>query len=351
MSQDRLTRRSLHCLISQGLLISLTASLLVSCIGADPLRVGFAAHLTGTHGELGVQERNGIQLAVEETNAAGGLAGRSVELVVEDDLGTPEGARSADRKLIDAGVVAIISHATSGQSLAGLSVTDPARVVMLSPTTSNLELSGRDGYCFRIVQTMTAQAQHSAQYIYESLGDTMVVQASFSSMAQPDVAPLVAKSHAENPDGLLIIAADIDTALIARRTRLIGWSAPLFTTSWTQTETLIHNGGQAVEGLQLELISALNNQTPKYLEFKAHYQERFGLAPSFGAVLGYEAAGVLAVALQETGGEAEGLRQALVGIKNFERLSDTFSLDENGDAVRPIHLGVIHNGQYIGAES
>jgi branched-chain amino acid transport system substrate-binding protein len=315
---------------------------------------------------------------VEEINAAGGVGGRPIKLVVQDDLGTPEGAQTADRELIDAGVVAIIGHATSGQTIAGLAVTNPARVVMLSPTATTPKLSGRDDFFFRILFSLADRAHSLAQHIYQGrnitrlavirdadntaysktyqeafaggyqlLGGILTADAGFSSKAQPDFTPMVAQLRASNPDGLLIIAADIDTALIAQRTRIMGWQIPLFTSSWAQTETLVNNGGRAVEGLELEIASAVNNQTQDYLDFKTRYQERFGQAPSFGAVAGYEAAKVLASALQKTGGKAESLPQALVGIKNFKGLADAFSFDRYGDVVRPFYLGAIRNGKYV----
>jgi branched-chain amino acid transport system substrate-binding protein len=145
----------------------------------------------------------------------------------------------------------------------------------------------------------------------------------------------------------LIIAADIDTALIAQRTRLMGWSVPLFTSSWAQTETLVNNGGRAVEGLELEIASAVESRTQDYLDFKKRYRSRFGQAPSFGAVLGYEAAKILAVALQKTGGKAEGLPKALIGVGKFKGLADDFSFDRYGDIMRPYYLGVIRDGKYV----
>jgi branched-chain amino acid transport system substrate-binding protein len=379
MNAFKFVRKSLRCLI---LLLWTAAFFLVNCTAKEPIRVGFVAQLTGVQAKLGVQERNGAQLAVEEINAAGGIVGRSIELVVRDDLGTPEGARAADQQLIDAGVVAIIGHATSGQTVAGLAVTNPARVVMLSPTTSTPELSGQDDYFFRIAQTLVSRAAMFAQHVYQdrnltriagiydtdntvyskafldafvakyqSLGGKVVAEASFSSRAQPDFAPLAAQLRASNPDGLLIIAADIDTALIAQRTRLIDWPIPLFASAWAQTETLISTGGRAVEGLEIEFSNPLDSQTPAYLDFKTRYQARFGQAPAFGAVLGYEAIKVLAAALQETGGRAEGLAQALAGIKNFKGLSDTFSFDTYGDVVRPAFLGVIRDSKYADIEA
>lgn len=340
--------------------------------------MGFVAQLTGVQAELGVQERNGVQLAVEEINAARGVAGRPIELIVQDDLGTPEGAQAADRELIEAGVVAIIGHATSAQTLAGLAVTNPAHVVMLSPTATSPELSGQDDYFFRLGSSLVSRAHALAQHIYQnrnivqiaaiydtdntayskayleafaskyqSLGGKLSAEAGFSSKSQPDFTSLMARLHASNPDGLLIIAADIDTALIAQRTRLMDWSLPLFTTAWAQTETLVNNGGQAIEGLEIEIAKALNDPSPAYLDFKTRYQARFGQTPTFGAVWGYEAAKVLAAALQETSGQAEGLTQALIGLQNFKGLTETFSFDKYGDVIHPFYLGTIRDGKYV----
>jgi branched-chain amino acid transport system substrate-binding protein len=381
-AQKKLMSKSSGHLIPVGWLIGILTFCLVGCVEKEPIRVGFVAQLTGVQAELGVQERNGVQLAVEEINAAGGVDGRPIELIVQDDLGTPEGAQAADRELIDAGVVAIIGHATSAQTLAGLAVTNPARVVMLSPTATTPELSGLDDFFFRVAYSLVDRAHALAQYIYQnrnisqiaaiydadnaayskafleaftgkyqSLGGEVVAETDFSSKSQPDFAPLVAQLRASNPDGLLIIAADIDTALIAQRTRLMDWPIPLFTSAWAQTETLINNGGQAVEGLEIEIANALNDQSPNYLDFETRYQARFGQAPAFGAALGYEAAQVLATALQETGGQAEGLAQALVGIENFKGLSDTFSFDRYGDVIRPFYLGTIRDGKYVDIEA
>lgn len=373
--------KSLWRLIPAGLLIWIAAFFPVNCSEKKTIRVGFSAQLTGVQSELGVQERNGVQMAMEEINAAGGIAGRPIELIVQDDLGTPEGARAADHELIKADVVAIIGHATSAQTMAGLPVINAAHVVMLSPTATTPELSGRDDYFFRISYSLKDRALAMAQHIYQgrritriavicdtdntayskafqeafagkfqSLGGQLTGEADFSSKSQPDFIPLVAQLHASNPDGLLIIAADIDTAFIAQRTRLMGWQIPLFTSAWAQTQTLISNGGQAVEGLEIEIANTHNDQAPDYLDFKTRYQSRFGRAPSFGAALGYEAAGVLAAALKKNGGKAERLGHALVSIKNFKGLSDTFSFDQYGDVIRPFYLGTIRDGKYADIE-
>ncbi len=366
------------CIILVILFIGTLGFFLEGYMKKKPILIGFAAQLTGRQAELGVQERNGVQLAVETINASGGVAGRKIELIVRDDLGIPEKAQVADRELIEAGVLAIIGHATSKQTLAGLEVTNPAHIVLLGPTVSTPKLSGLDDYFFRVYPSFKDSAQAFAQYTYQrsgitrmgiiydidniaftqtystvfvdkfqSLGGKIAGEISFSSMRQPDFSSLLMRLRASKAEGLLIIASDVDTALIAQRTRLMGWQIPLFTSAWAQTETLINNGGQAVEGLKLEQSYALTSQSPTFLDFQARYQARFGHAPSFGAAFGYESALVLAAALEKTGGKAEGLRQALVEIHDFRGLMDTFSIDGFGDVERPRYLSSISDGKFV----
>jgi len=361
-----------------GLLIGAMGLFISGCAKNEPIRVGFVADLTGKQAELGVQERNGVQLAVDKINASGGVAGRQIELIIRDDLGVPEVAKKVDRELIDAGVVAIIGHATSAQTVAGLEVTNPARVVLLGPTISSPALTGKYEYFFRVYPTFSNSAQAFAKHIYQNrkltklaiiydtdnaafsktyrnifagkylaLGGILTDDVSFSSAAKTNIDLLLPKLRAGNPAGILMIAADVDAALIAQRIRLTGWQVPLFSSAWAQTATLIYNGGKAVEGMELEQAYALSSQAPDFLDFKKRYQDRYGDFPSFGAAYGYEAAEVLAAALQKSDGQAEGLRQALLGIRDFRGLIDTFSFNQYGDVVRPFYLSVIRNGNFM----
>jgi len=347
----------------------------------EPIIIGFSAQLTGGQAELGVQERNGVQLEVEKINASGGIAGRKISLIIHDDLGIPKEAESGDDELIKEGAIAIIGHATSAQTLAGLKVTNPANVIMISATASTSELSGLDDYFFRVHPADKNRVQAFAKYIYErkgitdiaiiydkdnlvysnsystifndefqSLGGDITDEVSFSSVTQPDFSPLLSKLRDSKAEGLLIVASDIDTALIAQRARLMNWQIPMFVSGWAQTETLISNGGQAVEGMEIEQAYALTNQSSTFIDFQDSYKARFGNDSSFGAAYGYEAALVLSEALKKTDGNKEGLKQALLETTNFNGIMGTFSFDKFGDVERPWYLSTIRNGKFILAD-
>lgn len=344
----------------------------------NPILIGFAAQLTGNQAELGVQERNGAQIAVENINELGGIAGHKVELIVRDDCGIAKKAKSVDRELIKSGVLAIIGHATSEQTLSGFEVTNPAKVVLIGPTVSTPVLSNLDDYFFRVYPSFKESAQMFAQYIYKIndikriaiiydkdnaaysksystnfadkfrlLNGNIVGEFKFSSEEQKDFSPLLTKLRDAKAEGLLIIASDMDTALIAQRIRLMGWKTQLFTTSWSQTETLINNGGKAVEGIKFEQAYALTSKSNAFINFKSRYKDRFGNAPTFGAVLSYEATMALAEALKNTRGKAKGLREELIKINDLPGLIGNLSFDEFGDVERPFYLGTIRNGKFI----
>lgn len=360
------------------LLIAILGFFFIERKNNKPIIIGFAAQLTGRQAELGVQERNGAQLAIEEINGAGGIAGRKIELIIRDDSGIPEKAELVDSELVKAGAIAIIGHATSAQTLAGLKVTNPANVVMIGPTISTPELSVLDDYFFRVHPSFKSSSQTFAKYIYErtdisrmaiiydkdnlaytknysttfadkfqSLGGKITDEVGFSSIAQPDFSPLLSKLCETKAEGLLIMASDIDTALIAQRARLMGWQVPMFTSAWAQTETLINNGGQSVEEMKLEQAYDLTSQSSAFIDFKSRYKARFGTDPSFGAAYSYEAALVLTEALKKTNGNKNGLKQALLEIHDFKGLMDTFSFDRFGDVERPWYLSTIRNGKFV----
>lgn len=361
-----------------GILIGVCILFFTKSIKQEPIPIGFVADLTGNQAELGVQERNGVQLAIDKINAAGGINGKPIELIIRDDLGTPAGAKKADRELIDLGVAAIIGHATSQQTVAGLQITNPARVLLLSPTTSTPNLGGNFEYFFRVYPTFSDSAKGFAKHIYQnrklsklgilydtdntaytttyrkifadkylSVGGTIVGDISFSAAAKVDFNSILGELRANNAEGLLLITSDVDAAMIVQRARLLGWQIPLFASAWAQTATLIHNGGQTVEGMEIEQAYALNSQAPDFLDFKKRYQDRFGQLPSFGATFGYEAAMVLTSALQKTNGKSQGLRQAMLEMKDFKGLIDTFSFNESGDVVRPFYLSVIQDHKFV----
>jgi branched-chain amino acid transport system substrate-binding protein len=317
-------------------------------------------------------------LATERINASGGINGRPIELVIRDDKGTPEGARATDRELIKSGVVAIIGHVTSTQTKAALPVINATHTVLISPTAAASELSRQSHYFFRVISVLEKRASGFARSIYQrrsitrmaivydtdnaayslpyrdsfaaehkSLGGKIVSTIAFSSRTKPDFNLMLLKLRKTRPDGILIIANSFDAALVAQRSRIIGWDVPLFCSGMAQMETVSRLGGKAIEGMEIEQYYNVNSRSPAFLTFKSDYQLRFGEAPTGISALAYETVEVLAAALNKTDGRREGLREALLETKDFKGLVDTFSFNKYGAAVRSSYVGIIRNGKTV----
>jgi len=358
------------------LLLLLTA-LSSACVPRPPIRIGFAGELTGHSADLGVEGRNGVQLAVEEINAAGGIEGRRLDLLVANDANQPLRAQQADQWLIDNGVFAILGHMTSAQTLAGAATAEGGQVLMLSPTASTSQLSGQRDLFFRMAPATTLQAAALAEYVYTQRGlRTIIILAdrsdaayaldfgetfasrfsdlggktaaflTFNSHNEHYLEAVVHQVHAGQADGILLVASAQDTSALAQFLRLNGFTQPLFASTWAGTGTLIRNGGRAVEGMDVLSLYDPNSNAPRYRAFQRTYRQRFGHTPSFAALYAYETTGLLAQALRLSHAQPDALPDAMRQIRQFSGLSDKVLLDDFGDAWRPVYILRIQGHAY-----
>jgi branched-chain amino acid transport system substrate-binding protein len=104
----------------------------------DTIKVGVYGDLTGQTSSFGQSTKNGIELAVEEINNAGGVNGKKIQLIVEDDQGRPEQAKTVVSKLINQDKVqAVLGEVASTNSLAAAPVAQEAKIPMISPSSTN----------------------------------------------------------------------------------------------------------------------------------------------------------------------------------------------------------------------
>lgn len=354
-------------------------ALVTGCDFREPVKVGFSGQMTGPHANMGVSGRDGLVLAIDEINGSGGIAGSKIVLLIRDDKGTPEGALAAGQELINAGVVAVIGHMTSGQTVAALPLMEKVGVVLISPTASTAALTGKVDHFFRVTPDSSSEAVFLARHItqtarlerlaviydqenapysnsylesfrnaFQNLGGKLVAEVGYTSSDKPLFGPLVSTLRSAAPQGLLIISSAYDSALIAQQQRILGWQTHLFGSGWSLSAPLIENGGRAVEGMEFVHHYDRNSETPRFLSFKQNYRQKFKQPPSFMAVNAYEAMLVLAEALKKTGGKAEGLTRALPGIR-IQGLTQPVSLDQYGDGIRNYYRIIVQDGKFVTA--
>lgn len=375
--KKRLLRNKYFWLICSVLCI-IVFILMIMIHKTKSVSIGFVADLSGKKSELGVQTRNGVQLAIEKVNANGGINGHEIRLIIKDDKGTKENATIADQELIDDKVVAIIGHTTSAQTLYGMEVTEKNKVLMIGTTVSTPLLSGKDDNFIRVYPSFDKSARSYADYIYGEAGkksmviiydiDNEAYSKTYSDIFSKeyidqggsvlDIIPyasgetksfttIIQKCMEYKPEGCLIIASDVDTAFIAQRARVLGWDVQFFTSAWAQTRTLISSGGEAVDGIITEQAYPIIGGSKSFNSFLTEYKNRFGTEPYFSAAFGYEAAMVIAEALKGTDGKKEDLKEEILKIKDFQGINDSFSFDRFGDVERPFYMSKVKNQEFV----
>ena len=353
----------------------------LSCSNDQPIRVGFSGQLTGSKSDLGVQGRNGATLAVEEINAAGGINGRMLELLAEDDLDTPDGAIQADESLIRKGVVAIVGHMTTSQTLAACPIVEKQRGILISPTTAAPALEDKQDGFFRVIPSNTKWAEAMAEYALkkalktaffvgdmDNVGYTDTFQASlgkvylqqggrfvgsrlFSSRTGEDWGRLAQAIRQAKPEALMVCMAARDLVSLAQALRPSEAGIAVFGPPWPATSVLVLSGGNVVEGFQFVSNYSEDNAYPNFRPFQERYTKRFGWKPNFAAAFAYEAMALLADALKSTGGNVQGLKAALADSAPHTGIIGPFAMSPSGDVVRPTFITSVKQGRFVITDS
>ena len=344
-----------------------------------PITIGFVGALTGKYSDLGVQTRNGVQLAVEELNEKGGIEGRRLHVVYMDNKGNVQKNQEALEQLAKLGIKTIIGPMLSTLALSSVPVSKKHNIILISPTVSTSLLSNKKDLFFRIIPDNKKRAKALAKYvlnkhrpkkicviqdisnqIYTSdfldnflapfkLKMATVACAYRYKVSQTVPYQCVANIKAilkENPDLVVIAASSADTAFFARNIWDVDPSIVICASNWAKTSLFLLGLGSPIHTAYLEGIDS-GIETPELARFRKKYSDRFGWTPSFASVQGYDAVRVLATALEQSLILSTPLNKALCDIKNFPGLFSTISINEYGDAIRPTFIYTIKNGKFL----
>lgn len=351
--------------------------LLPGCTEMEPIKIGFVGQLTGSYSDIGVQGRNGVQLAVENLNESGGINGRKLELIVEDDKNSVKGALEADAQLIESGVVSIIGHMTSSQTVGVESYIRNHQVPLISPTSSSPLLSGKKDYIFRLNPSSDKSAAVMGSYAYSHLkkkrvallydiknqayslpyalsfiksfkaqGGSVPLQFNFSSDEGVNWREIVEFIGEYDVSAVTVVASAADTAAFAKTKQEFGKAWKVYASGWAHTQRLLEIGGAAVDGMVF--IESFNPKSsrPAFEGFKSSYVEQFGYQPQFAAAQGYESVLFLSEGLRRKSDYNGNLIEALQSIRSIDGLMGTLRFDENGDVKRPYFVIKINDGVF-----
>jgi len=323
----------------------------------------------------------GMQLAVDQLNAAGGVRGRRLRLLRADDQESVDRGRLVAQDLAkNPDVVAVIGHLQSYVTIPAAAVYDLSGLVLVSPAATSPELT-RKGYrrVFRTTFSDVDVGRQMAEYalrkgyrrllIYYSRDEYGRGLANAFEEGATGAGAQILERRSYDPSGVSITLSVSQTAdawanlgpdavfvageskaaaQLARELRRRGVTAPLIGGDALATPTFLAVGGDAVEGTVIATAFSPEAPTPEVQRFTAAFRERYGVVPDVAAALGYDAVAVLARAMTQAGSAApEKVAAALHGLRDWSSVTGNFQFSAAGDRSGfTIGKAVVRNGQF-----
>jgi branched-chain amino acid transport system substrate-binding protein len=331
------------------------------------IKIGYFGDLTGPTFNFGRSAINGVLLAADEINQTGGINKRHIDVVIEDDKGSPEEAARLTAKLIDQDkVVAIIAGGTSSNSLAAAPKAQSSQVPLISPSSTDPAVTQTGDYIFRACFVDSFQGEVMASFAVNTLkaqkaailydfnspygrGLTEYFKVSFTKLGgrivteqtyaqeDADFKGQLSTIRSSEPDVIYIPGYYGDVALIAKQARMIGLTQPLLGGDGWDAPELWQLGGDALNGAYISTHYSVDDPSPAIQAFVDTYKRRYGnLLPDAHAALAYDAARILFDAMSRGSvAESARLRDALAQTKNFPGVTGIINIDANRNAVKP----------------
>lgn len=344
--------------------IAATGSNNGNSITGDTIKIGEYGSLTGDNSTFGISTHRGIQLAIDEANAAGGINGKKLELKSEDDNSKAEQAKTVVQKLVSSEkVIAVIGEVASSRSMMAAPICQAAMVPMVSPSSTNPKVTAIGDYIFRVCFTDDFQAVVAAQFAFDSgfknvavftdvksdyskafgelfaqkfkaLGGKIAAEPTYQS-GDVDFKAQLATIKGANPDAVLIPGYYTEVGTIARQAREIGVKVPLIGGDGWESDQLIPGAGTALEGCFFtNHYFAHDLPDPNIKSFGEAFQKAYpGKQPGALDALGYDAAKVIIEALRRSKAlNSVALRDAIAATKDYAGVSGKITLDEKRNA-------------------
>jgi branched-chain amino acid transport system substrate-binding protein len=344
--------------------------------GGAEILVGEYGSMTGPQATFGQSTHNGIMMAIDDINAKGGVGGRKIKVITEDDQSKQEEAANAVTKLISQNnVVAVLGEVASSASIAAAPICQSNKVPMITPSSTNPEVTKKGDYIFRICFTDDYQGHSLGEYVaktlgvkkaailtdvksdysqglghffeerFTQLGGQIVAKASYAN-GDSDFKSQLTSVKAQNPQVFFVPGYYTDIGQIASQSKDLGMTSPLVGGDGWESPKLIEIGGKALEGSYYSNHYFYGDPSPVVRDFVQKYKDRYGATPDALAALGYDAAKVLSAALEKSGGKGGAdLRNAIAATQGLVGVTGTINIGPDRNAFgKKLVIEEIRNG-------
>ena len=351
--------------------------------GSDEILIGEYESLTGSEATFGQSSHNGLVLAVEEVNNSGGLLGKKIKLITEDNQGKPSETQTVVQKLINRDkVVAIIGEVASSRSKAGAPICQAAKIPMITPASTNPEVTTIGDYIFRVCFIDPFQATVMSKFainsmkvkkiallidqknaystgladnfrqVFTSMGGEIVEEQKYSA-GDKDFKAQLTSIKAKNPEAIFIPGYYTDVNLISIQAREIGLTCPLFGSDGWESEKLTEGKAKdALEGSFFSTHVSADDPSPNIQNFIKKYKAKYEKEPDAMAFLAYDAGMILFDAIKKANStEGEKIKNVLAKTKDYPGVTGIITINEQRNAVKPAVVLEIKGGKFVYKET
>lgn len=344
---------------------------------ASEIVVGEVGSMTGSEATFGTSTHQGIVLAFEQLNAAGGVKGKKFKLITLDDQGKPDEAATAVTKLITQDkIVALLGEVASSRSLAMAPIAQSNGVPMITPSSTNPKVTEQGDYIFRVCFIDPFQGTVMAKFAQETLklknvailrdvkndysvgladfftqtfvknGGKIVVDQSYSA-GDMDFKSQLTAIRAKKPDAIYVPGYYTEVGLIARQAKELGMNVPLMGGDGWDSPKLKEIGGKSIEGSYFSNHYSEEDQSPNVQKFITEYKAKFNAVPDGLAAMGYDAAMVLADAMTRAPDlKNTSIRDAIAKTKDYQGVTGIITLNEHRDPIKSAVVLKVADGRF-----
>lgn len=344
-------------------------------VWAADIKIGLISSLTGPVSTYGQSVRNSVEMAVDEINAAGGINGSKINLIIQDDKGDATEAANVTRYLIDREQVAlIIGPVITPCVMASAPIAQEAGIPLITPTGTGDSITAIGDYIFRAAYKDSLQGSAMARFArevlglktaaiiydiandystglmnafkktYEELGGKIVTIQSYTTGDRDFSAQLTSILMA-NPEGLFIPDYHSAAGPILLQASQFGINAAkLGVDGWDSPDLKPLSGGNDEGGYFINHYSPLDTREAT-VEFANKYRERYGQEPDALAALGYDAVLIVKATLEQANStDPVVIKDAMGTVKNVVAATATIDMDPEGTPYKPLVILQIQDG-------
>jgi len=382
MKLNSLLKLSVAATLSTGLLLAgcqAKQDAAAPKAASDTIKIGFLGALTGDVAMFGKPTLDGMKLAAEELNAAGGVNGKKIEIVEADNRGDKQEGAAVTQKLISRdNVVAIVGDPTTGITKVAAPIAQKSQIVLLSAgatgpgVVENGDFIYRDTLLdsvaipacidffagemnYKKVAVVTSDNNDYSVGLSQTFRDAAkgkgitIVSDEKVKDGDKDFSAQVTNIKAKKPDVIFFSGYYTEGALFMKEARKQGLKANMFGGDGLFSPKLIELGGDAVNGTMVALGFSPEQATPTAAKYIESYKKKFnGTEPGLFDAQGYDAVMLLADAMKRANSaDPKVFKTALAATKGFEGVSGTITIRANREPIKtPLALLVVKEGKF-----